>query len=139
MYWKFPFFKRSSPPKIHEIKPDVIAHPLSKLMVWGSILLVTAAFILIKNHSVTALLLGVLGIVFLIAGATKPQVVPTGNIVLPAGKLCKNCGANCQEDWKYCAHCTAPLAIQPDPSCPHCGQKVETHWRFCAYCAKQLT
>ncbi len=109
---------------------------ISKTMVLGSVILVSSAFVLIRNHSITALIVGVIGIAVLIAGATKKQQVYRA-ATLPTMTLCKKCGAKCESDWHYCAAC-ATLLSQKDHVCPHCGMNTEKDWSFCPHCTKKL-
>lgn len=97
-----------TPTRTSTHEPQNTASFINKVMVIGSVLLLISAFIFIKNHSITALILGVIGIALLIAGATKKQqVYPAAT--LPTMTLCKKCGANCESDWSYCAQCGATL------------------------------
>lgn len=89
-------------------EPQDTAPLINKVMVMGAVLLLVSAFVFIKNHSITSLILGVSGIALLIAGATKEQQVRPA-ATLPVMILCKKCRANCESDWSYCAQCGFPL------------------------------
>jgi hypothetical protein len=105
------FRKKNRPCKTpYSKQPAATAHPLSKAMVLGSVLLVCSAFILLKSHSVTGLLLGTFGLALLIAGAARQQVAP-----LPV-----------------------PPAISVKKNCPYCGLITKPGWRFCPYCTKEI-
>ncbi|SMC82171.1 double zinc ribbon domain-containing protein [Sporomusa malonica] len=118
-------------------EPQNTAYLTNKVMIMGSVLLFISAFIFIKNHSITALILGVCGIAVLIAGATK-NATTIDNTAQNIRKLCGNCAARCESDWTYCAQCGSTLTTQSDQGCPHCGMKTETDWKFCAHCTKLL-
>lgn len=130
MTWRF----RNS----FSLQPSHSENAINKTLVIGSIILVSSAFVLIKNHSISALILGVVGIALLLAGATKRNTSTTDNRASTASKVCGNCGAQCESDWTYCVECAIPLTNQHGKICPHCKMKIETDWKFCAHCTKEL-
>jgi len=119
--------------------PTYSTNSIGKLMVFGSILLVSSAFILIRSHSITALILGVIGIAVLIAGAAQQSTLsPTNDTPTLGIGLCKNCNSKCETAWTYCTQCGSTLTNQSVRLCSHCGMKIETDWKFCAHCTKEI-
>ncbi|MDF2571243.1 MAG: Double zinc ribbon, partial [Sporomusa sp.] len=118
--------------------PSYSTNATNKTMVIGSIILVASAFIIIKNHSITALILGVIGIAVLIVGATKSSVPPSNNPTQNIDHLCGSCKAKCELNWVYCAQCGSTLTARGDQLCPHCGMKIDIDWKFCAYCTEEI-
>lgn len=53
---------------------------------------------------------------------------------LSKGKICFNCGAECDNDAKFCGQCGASLL---DEFCPNCGTKLSPSDKFCPECGKK--
>ncbi len=133
------FRKKTRPCKTpYPKQPAATAHPLSKAMVFGAVLLVCSAFVLLRSQAITALLLGTFGLALLVAGATKQAALPPVPPAISVKKFCKNCAAICQPDWEYCAKCSAPLTNEAVQHCPYCGLVTNPGWRFCPYCTKEI-
>ena len=47
---------------------------------------------------------------------------------------CPSCEVPAEQDWRYCAHCSAVLTH----SCPSCAKTVRTGWAACPFCAAEL-
>ncbi|MBQ4270131.1 MAG: zinc-ribbon domain-containing protein, partial [Clostridia bacterium] len=49
-------------------------------------------------------------------------------------KICKNCGEQVDDKFKFCPYCASALANV----CPNCGEEVDEKFKFCPYCASPI-
>jgi pSer/pThr/pTyr-binding forkhead associated (FHA) protein len=63
--------------------------------------------------------------------------------------VCKNCGRENEDEYKFCLGCGSALPKQSEPpeessgpemmDCPHCGTQVPTNFKFCGACGGPIS
>ncbi|MDO5820172.1 MAG: DUF4357 domain-containing protein, partial [Methanobrevibacter sp.] len=52
-----------------------------------------------------------------------------------SSNVCKNCGKENEEDFKFCAYCGEKLSYLV---CPKCGEEYNEDYNFCGKCGEKL-